>query len=79
MAILILDPISKPIFNQCLWLPTETDSPSSGHPGGASDCEQKTRVIDLDLRVRHNELLAEMEWCKWIKYDKRLFHIPETN
>jgi len=19
----------------------------------------------------------EIEWCKWIKYDKRLFHIPE--
>ncbi len=19
------------------------------------------------------------EWCKWIKYDKRLFHIPETS
>ncbi len=22
---------------------------------------------------------VEIEWCKWIKYDKRLFHIPETN
>ena len=21
---------------------------------------------------------VEIEWCKWIKYDKRLFHIPET-
>jgi hypothetical protein len=19
-----------------------------------------------------------IEWCKWIKYDKRLFHLPET-
>jgi RES domain-containing protein len=22
---------------------------------------------------------VESEWCRWIKYDKRLFHIPETN
>ena len=22
---------------------------------------------------------VEIEWCKWIKYDKRLFHIAETN
>ena len=22
---------------------------------------------------------VEIEWCKWIKYDRRLFHIPETN
>ena len=21
---------------------------------------------------------VEIEWCRWIKYDKRLFHIPET-
>jgi RES domain-containing protein len=20
---------------------------------------------------------GEIEWCRWIKYDKRLFHIPE--
>ena len=22
---------------------------------------------------------VEIEWCKWIKYDKRLFHIAETS
>jgi RES domain-containing protein len=22
---------------------------------------------------------VEIQWCKWIQYDKRLFHIPETN
>jgi RES domain-containing protein len=21
---------------------------------------------------------VEIEWCRWIKYDKRLFHLPET-
>jgi RES domain-containing protein len=22
---------------------------------------------------------VEIEWCKWVKYDKRLFHLPKTN
>jgi RNA-directed DNA polymerase len=33
------------------WIPSQADSASGGTPSRKSDCERKTRVIDIDLRA----------------------------